>query len=159
MFQTRDITLVQQLTELHAVESLVLRVLELGSGVAADGAAAEVYAAHARQTRGHLRLIRERLAAHDAPVPGPEGDGIRGGVLRFELDDMEVTSPEGVAVAAYTLENLEIGLYHVLSGLARQSHDHQTEIMAHQILEQEENAAELIASRLEHVSVPGCPDR
>ncbi len=148
MFATPDTALVAHLAELHAVEELVLQVLELGCSGATDRVTLEIYSGHARQTRGHLRLVEERLAAHDVPATGRETASARGGVLRVALDPEAGQSPSEVAVAAYTLENLEIGLYHVLCTLARQAHDHRTEVIAHQILEQEESAAELLAGRL-----------
>lgn len=148
MFATRDTTLVEHLAELHAVERLVLRVLELGRDIDEDRITSEIYCAHARQTRGHLRLIAECLAAHDAPVPEPAEARVRGGLLRLELDTDAGPTPGELIVAAYTLENLEIGLYHLLGALARQAHDHHTEVIAQQILEQEESAAEVMASRL-----------
>lgn len=86
-------------------------------------------------------------------LTGPADGCVRGGVLLVDLDAEAGPSPGQLAVAAYTLENLEIGLYHVLSALARQAHDHETEVIAGQILEQEESAAELIASRLDHQPV------
>jgi ferritin-like metal-binding protein YciE len=155
LFATCDTPLVEHLTHLHEVERLDLRVLELGCRAATDGVTSEIYSGHAHQTRAHLRLLEERLAAHDAAVAGPEDGCVRAGVLRVELDTKTGPAPGELAVAAYTLENLEIGLYHVLCALARQAHDHPTEVIAQQILEQEESAAELIASRLhrEPVSV------
>jgi ferritin-like metal-binding protein YciE len=153
VFGTRDSHLVDQLANLHAVEAVGLQVLELGCSIAGDGVTSEIYSAHACQTRGHRRLIEERLAAHDISPAGPEGACVRVGMLRIELDHETGPSPAELAVAAYTLENLEIGLYQLLWALARLTHDHQTEVIAQQILEQEESAAELIASRLHRASV------
>jgi ferritin-like metal-binding protein YciE len=152
VFGTRDTLLVDHLANLHAVEAVGLQVLELGCGIAGDPVTSEIYSAHAHQTRGHRRLIEERLAAHEAPA-GPDDARVRVGMLRIELDPDTGPTPAELAVAAYTLENLEIGLYQLLCALARLTHDHQTEVIAQQILEQEESAAELIASRLHRAPV------
>ncbi len=144
MLHSDDSPLVRCLAEIHAVEELDLRLLELGCAGACDRAASDIYAGHRTQTRGHLRLIADRLAAHHAP-PEPAGGRVRGGALGIEIDLAGELTPAELAISVYTLENLEIGLYHVLSGLARRSHDLETLAVAQHILEQEEDAAELVA--------------
>lgn len=144
-----DSPLVRCLSEIHAVEQLDLRLLQLGSTRPCDRVASEIYAGHCTQTRGHLRLIAERLAALDAP-PGSSPEGrVRGGALGIELDVERELTPAELAISVYTLENLEIGLYHVLSGLARRSHDLETLAVAQHILEEEEDAAELVAGTID----------
>jgi ferritin-like metal-binding protein YciE len=147
--QGLDRALLEYLTEAHALEQVGLRVLEEGCRIDPDETTADIYRAHHQQTLGHLRLIDERLAAHDVTVP-PAGDAaVRVAALQIEFDPGASCTPAELAISAYTLENLEIGVYHALRGLARRLHDHETEILAHQILEQEEDAAELVASRIE----------
>lgn len=144
-----DSPLVRCLAEIHAVEELDLRLLELGCTGACDRAASDIYAGHRTQTRGHLRLIADRLAAHHAPPERASAGRVRSGVLGIELDPGRDLTPAELAISVYTLENLEIGLYHVLSGLARRSHDLETLAVAQHILEQEEDAAELVASTID----------
>jgi ferritin-like metal-binding protein YciE len=74
---------------------------------------------------------------------------VRVAALQIEFAPGAACTPAELAISAYTLENLEIGVYHALRGLARRLHDHETEVIAQQILEQEEDAAELMASRID----------
>ena len=74
---------------------------------------------------------------------------MRVAALQIEFAPGTTCSPAELAISAYTLENLEIGVYHALRGVARRLHDHETEVVAQQILEQEEDAAELVASRID----------
>ena len=135
----------------HALEHMGLRVLEEGSRLDPDEATADIYRAHHQQTRGHLRLIDERLSAHDVAPPSPgEAAVLRVAALHIEFDPGACT-PAELAISAYTLENLEIGVYHVLRGPGPGgcTADDETEVIAQQILEQEEDAAELVASRID----------
>ena len=102
----------------------------------------------ALQTRGHLRLIDERLSAHDVSPPTPSDAAVRVAALQIEFAPGPTCTLAELAISAYTLENLEIGVYHALRSLARRLHDHETEVVAQQILEQED-AAELVASRID----------
>jgi ferritin-like metal-binding protein YciE len=147
--QGLDRALIDYLTEAHALEQVGLRVLEEGCRIDPDETTADIYRAHHQQTQGHLRLIDERLAAHDISPPSPGDVAVRVAALQIEFDPGAGCTPAELAISAYTLENLEIGVYHALRGLARRLHDHETEVIAHQILEQEEDAAELVASRIE----------
>lgn len=145
--QSLDRALIDCLMDARALEQLGLRVLEEGARLGPDETTADIYRAHHQQTRGHLRLIDERLSAHDIEPPAAD-DGVRVAALHIEFDP-GACSPADLAISAYTLENLEIGVYHALRGLARRLHDHETEVIAQRILEQEEDAAELVASRID----------
>lgn len=152
--QGLDRALIQYLTEAHALERVGLRVLDEGCRVECDELTADIYRAHHQQTLGHLRLIDERLTAHDvSPAPATNA-AVRVAALQIEFDPGASCTPAELAICAYTLENLEIGVYHALRGVARRLHDHDTELIAQQILEQEEDAAELVASRIER-ALPG----
>lgn len=141
--------LIAYLTDAYALEQLGLRVLEEGCRLDSDEVTADIYRAHHQQTCGHLRLIAERLDAHDVSPPEPREAAVRVAALHIQYCPDADCTPAELAISAYTLENLEIGVYHALRGLARRVHDHQTEIVAQQILEQEEDAAELVASRID----------
>src|SRR5947209_5068618 len=146
--ESLDQALIACLIEARALEEMGLRVFEEGCRLASDETTADIYRAHHQQTRGHLRLVDERLSAHAASAPASGDAVVRVAALQIEFDPVSCSAAE-LAISAYTLENLEIGIYHALRGLARRLHDHETEVIAHQILEQEEDAAELVASRIE----------
>ncbi|HTU97435.1 MAG TPA: DUF892 family protein [Solirubrobacteraceae bacterium] len=147
--QALDGALIGYLTDAHALEQIGLRVLEEGCRLDPDETTADIYRAHHQQTRGHLRLIDERLSAHNVSPPAPRDAAVRVAALQIEFAPGDTCTPAALAISAYTLENLEIGVYHALRGLARRLHDHETEVVAQQILEQEEDAAELVASRID----------
>ncbi|MGZ4297979.1 MAG: DUF892 family protein [Solirubrobacteraceae bacterium] len=144
-----DRALIDYLIDAHSLEQIGLRVLEEGCRVDPDETTADIYRAHHQQTQGHLRLINERLTAHDVLPPATTDAAVRVAALQIEFDPRLSCTPAELAISAYTLENLEIGVYHALRGLARRLRDHETEIIAQRILEQEEDAAELVASRIE----------
>jgi ferritin-like metal-binding protein YciE len=146
--QSLDRALIDCLNDAHSLEQMGLRVLEEASRLETDETTADIYRAHHQQTYGHLRLIDERLSAHDIEPPAVGEASVRVAALHIEFDPDACTAAD-LAISAYTLENLEIGVYHALRGLARRLHDHETEVIAQQILEQEEDAAELVASRID----------
>lgn len=141
--------LIEYLSDAHALEHMGLQVLEECCRLDPDEMTADIYRAHHQQTRGHLRLIDERLSAHHVSPPTPSEASVRVAALRLEFMPDAACTPAELAISAYTLENLEIGVYHALRGIARRVHDHDTEVIAQQILEQEEDAAELVASRID----------
>jgi ferritin-like metal-binding protein YciE len=147
--QDLDSALIEYLTDARALEQLGLRVLEEGCRLDPDEVTVDIYRAHHQQTRGHLRLIDERLSAHHVSPPASGEAAVRVAALQIEFSPEASCTPAELAISAYTLENLEIGVYHALRGLARRLHDHETEVIAQQILEQEEDAAELVASRID----------
>jgi ferritin-like metal-binding protein YciE len=148
-FPDLDGALIEYLSDAHALEQMGLRVLEECCRLDPDEMTADIYRAHHQQTLGHLRLIDERLSAHHASPPASSEAGVRVAALRVEFTPDASCTPAELAISAYTLENLEIGVYHALRGIARRVHDHETEVIAQQILEQEEDAAELLASRID----------
>ncbi len=147
--QDLDGALIEYLSDAHALEQMGLRVLEEGCRVEPDETTADIYRAHHQQTRGHLRLIEERLQAHDVSPPTMSDTAVHVAALQIAFAPGTSCTPAEMAISAYTLENLEIGVYHALRGVARRLHDHDTEVIAQQILEQEEDAAELVASRID----------
>jgi len=87
--------------------------------------------------------------------PTPTEAAVRVAALQIGFSPDDSCTAAELAITAYTLENLEIGVYHALRGLARRLHDHGTEVVAQQILEQEEDAAELVASRIDRAQLVG----
>jgi ferritin-like metal-binding protein YciE len=144
-----DGALIEYLSAAHALEQIGLRVLEEGCRLDPDDTTVDIYRAHHQQTRGHLRLIDERLSAHHVSPPALGHAAVRVAALHIAFTPGSACTPAELAISAYTLENLEIGVYQALRGLARRLHDHETEVIAQQILEQEEDAAELVASRID----------
>ena len=147
-----DDMLIDYLRAAQALERVDLCVLDQAGRLDLDPVTTDIFCAHRMQTRGHLRLIEERLSAHRAS-PSDAEDLVRVAGLSVDFDPDAMFTPAQLAVSAYALENLEIGIYHVLIGVARQLHDRETEAVAERILEQEETAAELVASRITTAAV------
>ena len=131
----------------HAIEIHSLQLLAEAIELMGDEKLAEIYRAHSLETEEHAREIAERLAAHNrtASLPPDAGLGLDALGMRLSSGDGRAT-PASLAIAAYALENLEIAAYHLLHGVARRAGDRGTVAIAERILEQEEAAAEHIAS-------------
>ncbi|MBV8991404.1 MAG: DUF892 family protein [Solirubrobacterales bacterium] len=139
--------LVTYLIGAHAIENHSLQLLAEAIELTGDEKLAKIYRAHSLETEEHAREIAERLAAHNqaASLPPDAGLGLDALGMRLSSGDGRAT-PASFAIAAYALENLEIAAYHLLHGVARRAGDLDTVAIADRILEQEEAAAEHIAS-------------
>src|SRR5205807_485045 len=83
--QDLDCVLIEYLTDAHALEQMGLRVLEECCRLDPDEMTADIYRAHHQQTRGHLRLIDERLSAHHVSQPAPSEAAVRVAALHVEF--------------------------------------------------------------------------
>lgn len=138
--------LVAYLSDTYALERAGLRLLLRASELGGEEVV-RLYRDHSDRTGEHLRLVGERLEHHGRALP-IEQSHVDVGALRidFQLDTKQ--SASGLAISIYTLEGLQIALYHLLAALARECNDELTQRLAESILEQEEEAAELIANAM-----------
>jgi ferritin-like metal-binding protein YciE len=136
--------LVTYLAQARELEQLDLRLLGQGMDTARDDRVRGIYRDHRAQTEEHLRLIDGRLAAYDdgAPATGARGSV---GALEIALSEDALYTPTQLAISAYAFESLEIAVYHVLGHVAGRAGDARTATVVQQILEEEEEAAELLA--------------
>ncbi len=131
------------LIAVEVIERQSLGLLQAGIEHAGDARIARIYRDHRRQTEAHARFLASRIAA---------GGGVgAGGVEMGGLAAIEVRLPvrpnlETLAAATYAHENLEIAAYHLLQGVAQRADDQPTVATVEQILEEEEAAAEAVAS-------------
>ncbi len=139
--------LITYLIGAHAIENHSLRLLGEAMELTGDEKLAEIYRAHCLETEEHARDVAGRLAAHNEH-PGLATDAVLGlDALGIRLSSWPArANPASLAIAAYALENLEIAAYHLLHGIAQRAGDRDTIAIAERILEQEEAAAEHIAS-------------
>jgi ferritin-like metal-binding protein YciE len=133
------------LIAVQAIERQSLRLLSIAETLADDKQVAGIYRAHRLQTEAHARLLAERIAARG-------GGGTQAGATSASaLETIEIRFAPGangatLAVAAYVFENLEIAAYHLLRGIAERAGDDETAALAEASLDQEEAAAEVLAS-------------
>lgn len=139
--------LIAYLIGARAIEDHSLQLLKEALALTADESLAEIYRGHWVETENHQRDIAERLSGHHQH-PSLGTDAALGlDVLGIRLStESAQASPASLAIAVYALENLEIAAYHVLQGIARRVGDRATIEAAERILEQEEAAAEHIAT-------------
>jgi ferritin-like metal-binding protein YciE len=152
--------LISYLTDVHAIEQAGLRLLDEAARRAGDERIAEIYRTHRLQTEAHARSIADRLKAHDtgravtdAAPSGLDGIGIP------IAPEAAHGSPARLAMATYAFENLEIAAYHLLRGVAQRAGDTETIVTVDRILEEEEEAAEILASTFDRVLEMSLGDR
>ncbi len=137
--------LVSYLAHARALEELDLRLLGAGVRTARDDDVRNVYRSHEAETHEHLAAIESRLRAHAGN--GSEG-GARAsvGALQISFDPGALHTPTQLAISTYAFESLEIAVYHLLGRVAERCGADETAGVVGQILEEEERAAELMAS-------------
>jgi ferritin-like metal-binding protein YciE len=149
---TSDLTgeLVAYLADARAMELRALELLGECIDRAGDETIAAIYRSHRVQTEEHVRGVTERLAVYSE---GRDPDALASvGPRNIELlATSALDSPATLARTAYAFENLEIAAYHLLGWLAERVGDTDTLAVVQRILEQEEAAAELLASQFDRM--------
>ncbi len=142
---TIETELITHLTAAHALEQQGVRLLSTAEQLASDEQIAEIYQTHRLETEEHIRSLAERIAAHGAGGELESAD-TRSGIQAVEIRFGPQPSSATLAAATYAFENLEIAAYHLLGAIAERAGDRETVATAERILEQEEAAAEVLAS-------------
>jgi ferritin-like metal-binding protein YciE len=132
------------LVHARALEQLDLRLLDRGVKSARDEQVREVYRSHRAETEVHLELIEDRLRVH-AGQRDPDDGRASVGALEIGFGDEAAHTSTQLAISAYAFENLEIAVYHLLGRIADKCGETETGTVIARILEEEEQAAELMA--------------
>lgn len=140
-----DTELSAHLAAVQAIERQSLRLLASATALADDKQIAELYRVHRLQTEAHIRSLDERISARGVGAP-PTGVTSASGLETLEVRFAPEANGAALAVAAYVVENLEIAAYHLLRGIAERAGDRETAALAEETLDQEEAAAEVLAS-------------
>jgi ferritin-like metal-binding protein YciE len=148
--------LVANLLNARNLEQLDLRLLARGVTVARDERVREAYRCHRKETQEHLRLIEERLAARGAVPEGEPGTACVG-ALELRYAEQTLHTSTQLALSAYGFENLEIAVYHLIRREARHCGDEETAAVVTEILEEEEQMAELLASNFDRALAAALP--
>lgn len=140
------------LTQIYTIERQDVELLTEAIKLAGDDQIAEIYRAHCLQSEDHARSIAERLQANGTTSTATENPPSELEILGIRIaPDAVGGSPAGLAMATYAFENLEIAAYHLLRGIAERAGDHDTLAAVDRILEEEEEAAEIMASTFDRV--------
>jgi ferritin-like metal-binding protein YciE len=135
------------LSDVHALESQAIQLLQKSPPLAGTPALAAAYDEHLGQTREQQRLIEERLEARGASTNRIKDAALSLGALNWGLFfGAQPDTPAKLAGFAYAFEHLEIAAYELLRRVAQRAGDADTERVAEQILQQERSAAEQLFS-------------
>jgi ferritin-like metal-binding protein YciE len=139
--------LVHYLEDAHALEQQAIQLLEKGPEMAGDPELAKLYQEHLEETRSHAQRLEDRLdALGESPSKVKDLAMKMGGLNWGMFFGLHPDTPGKLAAFAYAFEHLEIGGYEQLVRVARRAGDEQTASVAEGILQEERNAADLIAS-------------
>ena len=100
-----------------------------------------------KETRGHQRLVEQRLAALVGDPSSVKDSAMRVGALSWgSFFETHPDTPGKLAAFAYAFEHLEIAAYEELKRVAERVEDTDTVRVADEILTQERAAAATLAS-------------
>jgi ferritin-like metal-binding protein YciE len=135
------------LADAHAIEQQALQLLEAGPGLVDDDGLGALFEKHLEESRGHARLVSERLEARDGGASKLKDLALRAGGLNIGafFGAQPDTTPK-LAGFAYAFEHLEIAAYELLKRVAARAGDEQTVRVAETILAEERGVASAIAS-------------
>ena len=136
---------VSYLRDAHAIEAQGLQLLEVGPRIAGFDALAGIFREHLEETRGHQRLVSERLSAHGAAPSRFQDTAMRiGGLNVGAFFAAQPDTPAKLTGFAFAFEHLEIAAYELLGRTAERADDFETSAVAGQILVEEHHAVERI---------------
>jgi ferritin-like metal-binding protein YciE len=135
------------LADAHAIEQQAVGLLEKGPKIAGQSELAAAFEHHLTETRGHARLIDERLEARGASSSKLKDAAMKAGALHWgAFFAAQPDTPAKLAAFAYAFEHLEIAAYELLRRAAERAGDAQTVQAASSILAEERAAAKKLAS-------------
>jgi ferritin-like metal-binding protein YciE len=133
------------LADAHAIEAQAVQLLEKGSELAGDPELARLYSEHLEETRGHERLVEQRLDARGGDPSSLKDAALRLGALNWGAFFRAPDTPGKLAAFAYAFEHLEIAGYEELKRVAARVGDAETTAAADRILAEERAAAGKLA--------------
>ena len=141
-----DRHVVKYLTDAHALEAQAIQLLQRGPKIGGEPELERLYAEHLEETRGHQRIVRERLEAHGASSSAFQDAVMRLGALNWGMFfQAQPDTPGKLAAFAYAFEGLEIGGYEQLKWVAQRAGDQETVQAVDRILPEERAMAERVA--------------
>jgi ferritin-like metal-binding protein YciE len=138
------------LADAHALEAQAIQLLEKGPKLAGDPELARIYEEHLEESRGHQRLVEQRLEARGSSPSRLKDAAMRLGGLNWgAFFGAQPDTPGKLAGFAYAFEFLEVGGYEQLRRVARRAGDAETEQLAERILVDERAMAARLADNFD----------
>jgi ferritin-like metal-binding protein YciE len=139
--------LVRYLQDAHALERQSIALLEKAVDVGGDPELTRLYSEHLEESRSHAGRIEDRLEALGEGPSKLKDLAMTMGALNWGMFfNMHPDTPGKLAAFAFAFEHLEIAGYEQLMRVARRADDEETATVAEGILQEERNAADLIAA-------------
>ena len=134
------------LADAHAIEAQAEQLLSRGPELAGDEELRTIYESHLEETKGHSRLVDERLDALGGDSSSLKDLALRAGAINWAaFFQAHPDTPGKLAAFAYAFEHLEIGGYEQLRRVAERAGDAATASVADRILAEERAAADMLA--------------
>ncbi|MFL5911714.1 MAG: ferritin-like domain-containing protein [Gaiellaceae bacterium] len=141
------------LADAHAIEAQAIKLLEQAPESAGDPELATAYRKHLEETRGHQRLVEQRLDALGGDPSSLKDSAMRAGALSWgAFFETHPDTPGKLAAFAYAFEHLEIAAYEELKRVAEKVGDTDTVRVADEILTEERTAAATLASSFDRAA-------
>jgi ferritin-like metal-binding protein YciE len=136
------------LGDAHALENQSEQLLSRAPSIGGnDAELTRLYEDHLEETRGHKRLVEERLEARGSSPSRLKDAAMRLGALNWSaFFAAQPDTPGKLLAFAYAFEHLEIGGYEHLRRVAQRAADQETVALVGRILPQERVAAQRFAS-------------
>jgi ferritin-like metal-binding protein YciE len=136
------------LGDAHALENQSEQLLSRAPSIGGnDAELTRLYEDHLEETRGHKRLVEERLEARGSSPSKLKDAAMRLGALNWSaFFAAQPDTPGKLLAFAYAFEHLEIGGYEHLRRVAQRAADQETVALVGRILPQERVAAQRFAS-------------
>ena len=139
--------LVKHIDEAVAMEQNVLRMLDGMISTTEDEEIAGALRQHKLETQTHVDRMQKRLAAHGAsPSLVKEAGGVLGTLMKSVLDLARPEKAGRNARDGYATEHMEIASYELLARIAERAGDDETATAAREIIVEEQQMADRIAS-------------
>lgn len=133
-----DEQLVKYLTDAHAIEEQALVQMRRAPDLAATPPLEQGFREHLEETKGHERLVDERLKAHGAQPSSIKDAVMKAGGGGFTLfAQSQPDTPGKLAAHAYSYEHLELAAYELLARVAERADDRETAQTAQRIADEE----------------------
>jgi ferritin-like metal-binding protein YciE len=135
------------LGDAHALEAQAEQLLSRAPSIGGqDPELARLYEEHLEETRGHERLVEERLEARGSSPSRLQDAAMRLGALNWgAFFAAQPDTPGKLLAFAYAFEHLEIGGYEHLRRVAQRAADQETVALVARILPEERAAADRFA--------------
>jgi ferritin-like metal-binding protein YciE len=135
------------LSDAHAIEQQAIQLLQAGPKLVDDDELANLFRTHLEETRGHARLVAQRLEARGTSPSKVKDIALRMGGLNIgAFFGAQPDTTAKLSGFAFAFEHLEIGAYELLRRVAARAGDEEVVALAETILADEHAAAGKIAA-------------